>query len=405
VTLYELHEHIRRVIALNYREPIWVTAEVAQASMSRGHLYLDLITQTDKQEITAYASALVWAHDLARIYAEHNRNTVQRVLSEGAALRCQVKVDFHERYGLKLQIVDIDPTYTLGLLAQQRLQDLATLTQKGLLRLNGAIPLPLVCQRIAVVSSSEAAGYQDFIDQLRHNPFEYTYRCTPFWVAVQGQTAPSAIVAALAAIGQQKEAFDVVVIVRGGGARMDLAAFDALEVAESIARCPIPVLVGVGHQTDQSLADLVAHTSLKTPTAVADYVVQRSGEYEQMLLRLGERLRQIGQLSLQNEQKLLESTTLALQQAASWHTRSAHAWLDRTAVELLRLARQSIQRADLYLVQAATICAAWHPDATLRRGFTITLRDGQIVRRKDQVSAGDTLTTRFADGDIESDVT
>jgi exodeoxyribonuclease VII large subunit len=407
MTLFDLHEHVRRVVALNYREPVWITAEVSQSNRSRGHWYLDLIEKGDTEAATdgivAQASAIVWAKDMMAMVREHGP-VVERVLQAGSALKCRVRLDFHERYGLKLHIVDVDPTYTLGQLARERAQNLETLAREGLLDLNRALVLPIVCQRVAIISSTDAAGYQDFINQLTTNSFSYEFRLSLWPVAVQGQNAPAEIVAALEEAGQTSNAFDAIVLVRGGGARLDLAAFDQLAVAAAVARCPIPVLAGIGHHTDDTLVDRVAHTSLKTPTAVADFLVERSLDFEQMLLQSGEALRRIGALQLQIHRNQLEKTQITIQQAAHWQLRAATARLDQAELALPQLAKMTINRAHQTLDQAASICAVWHPDAALRRGYSLTLHNGKVVRSASALQSGDVVTTRLADGEVRSTI-
>jgi exodeoxyribonuclease VII large subunit len=405
VTLLELTEHLRQVVALNYREPLWIMAEVAQANASRGHLYLDLIEKNaDSEEgIVAQVPAIVWARDWQQMRRQHGA-TLDEALREGRSIRCRVRVDFHERYGLKLHVVEVDTAYALGVLALERQQHLATLRGMDLLERQRTLALPWVCQRVAVVTSQEAAGWHDFRDQLERNTWGYGFRCTAFFAAVQGKNAPTELAAALAAISGRADDFDCVVLVRGGGAKLDLAAFDHLDVAVAVARCPLPVLAGVGHQTDETLLDLVAHTSLKTPTAVADFLVQRSVDFEQKMLLAHEQVRQVGLFWLKITRSELDRSAEAVQQAAHWQLRHTEQRLDRMAAELPRLARAQVAAAAARLDQAEAICAALHPDAVLRRGYSLTFFQKKILRSASDVTTGDLLETRTAHGTFRSRV-
>lgn len=402
-TLFDLHEHIRRVLALNYPEALWITAEIAQISRSRGHLYLNVVQKgadTDP-DIVAQAQAVVWQRDYQKLRLAQGL-ALDEVLREGCEVRMLVRVDFHERYGLKLLISDVDPAYTFGQLELQRRQTIETLRNLGLLERNRALPLPAVLQRVAVVSSEGAAGFQDFREQLAANPFGFRFHCRLFSAAVQGNNAETELIAALDSIAAQRHRFDCAVILRGGGARLDLAAFDRLALCKTAAGLPLPVFTGIGHDVDESVLDLVAHTALKTPTAVADFLIQHNLFFENNVLRVAGHVRENADHHLRV--KTLELNNL--EGAAHWgvqgRTRSARQQIDHLADALPALVRRRLQGAVRQLDQAETFCAALHPEAALRRGFSLTLKNGKVLTSADALAPGDTLETRLREGVVLS---
>jgi len=402
-TLHSLNEHIRRVVALNYRQPLWVTAEVAQIGQSRGHFYFDLVQKGDDGHPTAQAQAILWAADYRRIRATLGPNT-DSVLRPGLQLRLQVRVDFHERYGLKLHIADLDPAHTFGQLELLRQQTLLSLRQAGLLDRNRALPLPLAVQRVAVVSSEGAAGFQDFREHLEQNQLGYRFHCQLFASAVQGDNAAAELQAALAEVANRHQDFDCVVIIRGGGARLDLAAFDDAQLCRAVALMPLPVLSGIGHETDETLLDLVAHTALKTPTAVADFLLQHQLLFENQIFRAAENLHLAAHFHLSAQRLDLERCETALVWGCRERIATAARRLDLLETELPRAAEQLLRHHAQRLSQAEAICAALHPDRVLSRGYSITTRKGQPLHSVADVQPGDVLETRWHDGTTTSKV-
>lgn len=399
-TLSDLTEHIRRVIALNFQQPLWIGAEIGQANPARGHIFLDLV-QKGETDVVAQAQAVLWQKDLLRLRAAHGKN-VDEVLREGLQVRLQVRVDFSERYGLKLIVADLDPAFTFGQLELERRATIQTLQQLGLLDRNAALLLPRVLQRVAVVTSETAAGFQDFREHLAQNPYGYCFDLQVFASAMQGKNVEAELPAALARIAENRAQFDCAVVLRGGGARLDLTAFDGLEVCKAVAFAPLPVLTGIGHDVDETVLDLTAHTALKTPTAVADFLVQHNFMFENEVARLGASIRQMGQ----NLLKINELAVFNLEQNLRWATRerlrSAHWQLEQAARNLPALARQNLRTADRRLAEAEAICRAFDPATVLRRGYSLTLKNGKAVRSAAQIAPGDELETRLHDGSVHS---
>ncbi|PRY09736.1 exodeoxyribonuclease VII large subunit [Pontibacter ummariensis] len=283
LSLYELHQQIRDELEVAFPENYWVVAEVAQISPDRrkGHCYLTLVDKgEDARQMLAQARATIWSARFQTL-GRHFEERTGQPLKAGLKILFQAQVRFHELYGLSLDIVNIDPNYTIGDLARQRQETLKRLEGEGLLEANKALDLALVPQRLAIVSSATAAGYQDFVHQLKGNSFGYTFSTTLFPATVQGNEAPASIKRAMALVAKYQERFDAIVLIRGGGSQTDLSCFDDYTVAAAIGHSPLPVLTGIGHERDESIADIVAHTRLKTPTAVANFLIDRFRETEE----------------------------------------------------------------------------------------------------------------------------
>jgi exodeoxyribonuclease VII large subunit len=402
-SLFELNEHIRRIMALNFQQPLWIVAELAQVGESRGHRYLDLVQKEITGEIIAQAQAAIWASEFRQINARMPQGLLP-LLQEGLQLRMQVRPEFHERYGLKLHITDIDPAHTFGQLDLLRRKTIQTLQEEGLLQQNRSIPLPLVIQRIAVISSETAAGLQDFREHLHGNNFGYTFDCQYFTAAVQGKNAEVELIAALEQIAARRAEFDIVVIVRGGGARLDLMAFDALELCRKAAQMPLPILTGIGHDVDESVMDMVAHTSLKTPTAVADFLVQHNLFFEGEVLEAAQTLEQITLNTLKYAQLEVDRAETTLQFSARERARQCQYELDIALQKIPLLTRNLLNRHHQMLEQNLALCQNLHPNQVLRRGYSITRKNGQALRSANDTVPGDILETQLAEGIIQSRV-
>ncbi len=402
-SLFDLNEHIRRVMALNFQQALWITAEIAQSGQSRGHYYLDLVQKGEGDDLLAQAQAVLWASDYRRLYKQLGPQ-LDALLHEGLEVKMQVRVDFHERFGFKLLIADIDPAHTFGQLDLQRRETVRTLRERGLLDRNRSLPLRPVLQRIAVITSAGAAGFQDFQEHLIHNAFGYTFDCRLFEASVQGKSARAELCAALDRVTAQSADFDCVVVVRGGGARLDLAAFDGLELGETVAQMSLPVLTGIGHDIDETVLDMVAHAALKTPTAVADFLLQHNLFFENGILRLAEQIRRAGAFSVKTAQLTLQQLEATVRWSARERLLAAGRNLDAMQEKIPETVRQLLHHRALQLDQAAAICLAFDPERVLQRGYSITMKDGKILSGPSDVIPGDVLETRLAGGKIISRV-
>lgn len=402
-SLYELNEHIRQVLALNFPQSVWIAAEVAQVGQSRGHYYLDLVQKEAGHDIVAQAQAVIWAAEFRQINAKFDLGLLP-LLREGLELRVQVRPEFHERYGLKLHITDVDPAHTLGQLDLMRRKTIQTLREKGLWGLNKTILVPEVLQRVAVISSETAAGLQDFRAHLEHNSYGYKFDCQYFSAAVQGKNAEKEIVTALEQIRARAEEFDCVVLVRGGGARLDLMAFDGLMLCEMAAQMPLPLLVGIGHDVDESVLDLIAYASLKTPTAVADYLVNHNLIFEGKVLESAEMLENFTRNLLKIKDLELErlETTLDLRVRARLREESTQ--LTFLATQIPQLATQFLREQNQSLTAISMLCTQLDPLRVLERGYSITRKNGKAIRQSETLQVGDEIETQFAKGRVSAKV-
>jgi len=387
LTLYQLNGLVREVIECEMPHQYWVEAELSECRESRGHCYMELIERNDENATPiARASAKCWASRWAMIRPHFEHITGQRLTAGMKVLLC-VTPQFHEAYGFSWIVSDIDPTYTLGDQARRRQEIIRQLKEEGVFDLQKSLRLPLFCQHIAVISSETAAGYGDFCNQLADSPF--AFRTQLFPAIMQGEGVEQSIIATLENIYRNYEsdkndgAFDCVVIIRGGGATSDLSGFDTLALAENVANFPLPIITGIGHERDECILDMVSHIRVKTPTAAAAFLIDR--------------LQQILD-TIENVQSRLSSLF------SVFRTRQ-EARIDTLGQQIPLLLERRIT-AEHHCIQLLEEKAkALDPTLLLRRGYSITLKDGCIVRDPQQLSSGDKIETRLEKGTIHSIVT
>jgi exodeoxyribonuclease VII large subunit len=402
-SLHELNEFLRRVVALNFNESIWVTAEIGQISESRTHRFLSLL-EKEGEDVIAELSAVIWASDFRRIKRVLGGNT-EGVVSDGAEVRLRGRLDFHERYGLKFVIEDVDPTFTLGKMELERQELITRLEAEGLLRLNAKHPLPSVLQRLAVISSETAAGWEDFRSHIEENEYAYDFDISFFAAAMQGIFVEKEVMRQLRAIETRKDDFDAVIIIRGGGAKLDLAAFDSGALCRAIADFPLPVLTGIGHEIDSTVADMVAHTSLKTPTAVADFLLSHNATFESNVLDLGNSLRFYAQNRLYTEGGYLTRAESVLTFPTQFLLKNEHQKLDELSRRLAVAPSQILRYEDMKIDNALKIMDLMSVEATLKRGFSITRRaDGSVLRDVKDVKTGELLEIELSNGHVKSTI-
>ena len=358
----------------------WVVAEIAEFNAHRtGHAYLTLVEKGPGGELLAKMRATIWAARY-RILAPLFREATGQALAAGQRVLLAVAVEFHPQYGLSLDVHAVDASFTLGELAKQRQDALQRLLAEGLLELNKRHALPPVLNRLAVISAATAAGYQDFVQQLR-DAAPLQFRLTLFAATMQGDRAAASVQQALKAIQKRKTEFDAVILIRGGGGRTDLLAFDDYELAAALARLALPVLTGIGHERDESLADLVAHTRLKTPTAVAAFLIDRAWQYEALLDELARRVGQAARAAVNRARLALEAPMARL--------------------PLLVRAALAARTNRLELLEVRARAA--DPVRLLARGFSLTTRpDGTAIKSIADIKPGEDLITHLADGTIRS---
>lgn len=402
ITLGELQRKVKGLLDEHFALPVWVSAEISDLKVNySGHCYLELIEKDPKRDNgvpTAQARAVIWRSSYSRIAAYFEAETGQR-LAPGIRILAQVVVNYHELYGFSLQITEIDSTYTLGDMEQQRQQTIERLKAEGVWELNRSLELPLPVQRIAIISSANAAGYQDFCKELARS--DYRFKTTLFDAFMQGAAAEESIIEALCSVADRQEEFDVVVIVRGGGSTSDLNCFNAYRLSSYVAQFPLPVLTGIGHDKDQSVVDLVAHTPLKTPTAVAGWLNERMASIEGWLEEAARQLHELTiarmrEAELRLEQRLSEVRQLTLERSL------------RAKLQLEQLERLLPERVDLLirqeqqrLTQATEAIESRSPQRILQLGFAVLRAEGKAIRSINTLQQQTSLQVELADGTTE----
>lgn len=402
ITLYELTNYIKQVFALNFQDGLWIRTEIAQCRQSKGHYYLELIEKSeDSDQIIAQMSAVIWAGDFASLKRKIG-DQIYDLIKAGSEVQVMAEVSFHDRYGLKLMIRDIDINYTLGKLELQRREILQRLQKENLLNLNSKIKLPTALQRIAVISSPTAAGYKDFMHQLVHNEYGYDFHLQLFPARMQGQAVSREIRDQLSKIHEDR--YDCIVIIRGGGSRIDLSDFDEYDLARSIAICQLPVITGIGHEIDTSIADMVAHTALKTPTAVAEFLINRMLSLEHELSDLADRMKSIVIRKINTERMLLvqhESRVSKL--FYIFHQRELaklDTYLEKIKLHLKQLFEMKKQKIEALSDQLKLLDYR----EVMKRGYAITTKGNTIINSVKDIQLGDQVKIVYHDGNISTEV-
>lgn len=400
-SLHELNEHLRRVVALNVQDALWVRCEITQLNESRGHYFMELVEK--EETITAKASAILWMRSYNKLLREHGRG-IRKVLKEGMEVMLKLKVEFHEVYGMQYYVEDIDASFTLGKLAMRKQAILEAFEKEGLLGKNTEIPLPTVLQKVAIISSENAAGYQDYLKQIEENAFGYVVDNQMFAAAMQGINVEEEILFQLKRIKKQKDKFDAVVIIRGGGAKLDLMAFDNEKISRVVADFPLPVLTGIGHDIDESILDRVAHTTLKTPTAVADFIINHNLFFENKLLQMGSELSFLAQEKIQEQIFILQNVEQTLQWQTEVFLKNTLQQISLLENEMQQNAKSFFQKEEKKILNLEAIFEVLDPEKILKRGFSLTSVDGKIIKSiKDLDSKKEIeITTQLSDGIITS---
>ena len=404
ITLGELQRLVRQALEERFALPLWVSAEIADLKVNySGHCYLELVEKGGANGVpTAQARAVIWRSHYPRIAGYFEAETGQK-LGAGMQILAKVLVSYHELYGFSLQITDLDPAYTLGEMERQRQQTIAQLQSDGVWEMNRQVPLPVIVQRIAVVSSAQAAGYQDFCKELAKSL--YHFRLTLFDAFMQGAAAEESIISALCAAATRAEEFDAVVLIRGGGSRSDLNCFNAYRLCAHIAQFPLPVLTGIGHDKDVSVADMVAHLALKTPTAVAAWLVERMAEADARLDNAALQLHDATTALLHGAAVRLERLAGDLRQACALRTARESTRIEHWTATLPDAVHACLERERLRMESAAQTIAAHAPERILRLGFAVVRKDDRAVTSVGAVAAGDRLHIEVEDGKIGATVT
>ena len=417
LSLLELNQLIKQALSAQLQPTYWVVAEIGELRVAQnGHCYLDLIDKGEDR-LLAKVRATIWSYTFRTLRGWFEAMTGE-ALRPGLKILALVEVKFHELYGLSVNVKDIDAQYTLGERVRRRQQVVQQLIDEGVYEMNKGLVLPLVPQRVAVISSPTAAGLGDFMDQLAHNRGGYQFEVRLFRAAMQGDTAEASITAALLEIYQcldEGPCFDLVVIIRGGGAQVDLDCFDTYGLAAHIAQFPLPVITGIGHERDETVADLVAHTKMKTPTAVAEFLIdgittydERLESYRQRIANRTEQLLRERKYQLDSEQTTLKyalSSRLQqqrqavtqrkeqLQYAVQTQLRQQHDNLTRWPVTLRTQSTHQLRRWQAQLATQEKVMSLVDPVSIMKRGFTQTYVNGRLLSGAESVPEGSELTT------------
>ena len=422
LTLYELNSLVRETIEEELHQEYWVEAELSEVREVRGHCYMQLV-QYDRSEEggkrkryentpIAQASAKCWQSSWQLLRPYFEKETGQR-LHAGMKVLLQVYAQFHETYGFSWIVTDIDPTYTMGDMARKRQEIIRVLKEEGVFDLQKELPLPLFCQRIAVISSANAAGYGDFVNQLENNEYGFQFHTRLFPAVMQGEDVEKSVIAALEQIFRgsgdmeargNENAFDCVVIIRGGGATADLSGFDTLALAENVANFPLPIITGIGHERDESILDMVSHTRVKTPTAAAAFLIDHLKEVLEVLNDAQERITRYAQQKLSTLDAQLSVVAEAIPRLFSVVKTRQDARLDSMQEKMTMLIERRLETEQHRIQLVSEKVKSLDPTLLLRRGYSITLHNGKVVKDVSVLNTGDELETRLAHGSVRSKV-
>jgi exodeoxyribonuclease VII large subunit len=398
ISLYQLHHQIRRVMALNFPEALFIKAEISRINESRGHYYLEVVDKDEEDKhIRAKAQSVIWRTRYAALRRQH-KDLLEELLQEGMKIAFHAQVDFHEVYGLKLMVEEIDVEYTLGAVAKERAEILERLSKEGLLEQNASLPLPSVIQRIAVISSPTAAGYQDFQDTLNQNAYGFAFTTELFPAAMQGLSVEKEVVSQLKSIEESIEEFDLIVIIRGGGGKIDLAYFDNYAIGKLIAKSSLPILTGIGHQIDETVTDLIAHTSLKTPTAVAEFIIYRNSLFLQHLQEYLLLLQRVMDKSLDTELWQLRLFREEIKNKSEQRIREHIQELRHAKEQLAHSVAQRIERDVDHLGSLEKQLRLMDPQNIFDRGFTAVEQKGKRITKSTSLHLKESYYIYFADG-------
>ena len=404
----------------------WVIAETSDLRLNRsGHCYTELLEKDDKGETVAKIGAVIWAGNYSALYHKFLKATGQP-LATGMKVLVNVTVSYHRLYGMKVVVNDIDPSYTLGDMARQRMEIIKRLTDEGIIDLNKQLQWPEVPQRIAVISAEGAAGYGDFMNQLQGNPYGLQFYTCLFHAIMQGaQTVPT-VLAALDRIYQHADLFDCVVIIRGGGATSELNSFDNYDLASYVANFPLPVIVGIGHERDETVLDYVAAQRVKTPTAAAEWLIQRGTNalahlntlQESVVTAVRDTVSQarehlayftstipgIARGIIDTNRVKLDNYSRTIPMIATNLITTQHTRLERAVERMDEAVSRAMQHEHQRLQALGDKATLLSPVNTLQRGYALVRKDGKCVTAADQLQPGDQVTMQFATGTADATV-
>ncbi len=402
-TLLELNHMVRETIERQMDGKYWVEAELSDLH-DRNHCYMELV-ENDPFGPTplAKARAVCWANRWTALRSKFERQTQQQ-LRPGIKVRMMVTPTFHEAYGFAYQVSDIDPDYTLGDIVRKRMEIIRQLKEAGIFDLQRELVLPRFAQRIAVISSAQAAGYGDFCHQIDDNSYGLSFSHELFAAIMQGEQVEQSVIAALDRINARIDEFDVVVIIRGGGATTDMSGFDTLALAENVANFPLPIITGIGHDRDECILDMVSYMRVKTPTAAAAFLIDHLSEVYTALVSARERISRIAERHLAYEKMRLKQLADRIPTLFALTRERQTKRIDALAHRLDSAATQRLERERHRLQLVAQRAQDQDPIHILRRGYSITLHNGHALRSGDELADGDIIETRLEQGTLKSEI-
>ncbi|MCQ2094912.1 MAG: exodeoxyribonuclease VII large subunit [Bacteroidaceae bacterium] len=404
LTLYELNHLVNIAISRSFQEAIWLQAEVFDVRESHGHCFLEFVQKEEKSgRLIAKSRGQIWAATWAVIRPYFEKVTGQ-TLTSGLKVLVQVEVTFHEQFGYSLNIIDINPTYTLGDIARRRQEIINTLKEEGVAEMNKELPLPRLMKRIAVISAENAAGWGDFYNQLTNNPHGLAFHVSLFQAVMQGEKVEQSIIGALNRILSEVDRWDVVVIIRGGGATSDLNGFDTLPLAENIAQFPLPIITGIGHERDDTVIDLISHTRVKTPTAAAEFILQHQVNEANLLASYQNALTEVVQATIHNERLRLERQTTKIPTLFGTFREGELHKLEVKQLCLINSVQALLTRNRSTITLSEAKLQANAPERILKLGYSIVRHDGKAVTDARTLSKGDRISITHAEGETTATV-
>lgn len=402
-SLYELNLNIKRVLSGGFPQLVWVRAELSDVRYNQnGHCYLEFIEKDSVgRNVIARTRGVIWSNTFKLLKAYFEAETGQQFTS-GLKVMVEVSIDFHENYGLSLTVHGIDPSYTLGDQARNRQAIIKQLEEDGVIDLNKELAFSSPTTRIAIISSPTAAGYEDFLKQLNNNVYGFKFYTKLFPAIMQGERTEESVISALERIYNYLDNFDVVTILRGGGATSELSSFDSYLLAANCAQFPLPIVTGIGHERDETVLDIVAHTRAKTPTAVAEFLINLLLDEANLLSEIEKQIVYTTNSLQQKQMQKFEGLASRFSYLTKGQIKEQIKELDNIAGRLKNLSLQMLdnQRKDIVLKEEQLRLLS--PETILKKGYTLTLKDKKPLKSVTELKSGDEVSLLFKDGQIES---
>lgn len=404
-SLLEVTRSIQKTIADRYKSLYWVKAEMNKLNHYKhsGHCYPELVEKKEGK-IVAEIRSILWKSDFERINQQFMR-LLNEPLRDGISILFQAGISYDPLHGLSLRIVDIDPTFVLGELEKEKKECILRLQQEGLFDANKCLPFPLIPKRLAIISVETSKGLSDFYKIIRNNSWGYYFETTLYPALLQGDKSIPSIIKQLAVIAERIEAYDAVAIIRGGGGEVGLSSYNNYALAKAIAIFPLPVLTGIGHSTNETVSEMVSYKNAITPSELADFLIQKFHNFAIPLIQAQDRLAQSAKNRFSQENERLQ----ALAQQLSWNSRTLlrtqHHSIQLLSQRLHLFSQHFLKERYAALAHLSRMIKMADPNLLLKRGFSITTRNGKAITSTDQIREGDQIETLLLDGKLTSTIT